>query len=293
MPFPLELLLLLLAAGAACALPGAFLVLRRQAMVADALSHVLLFGIAVAYLIFRDLDSPWLFFGAAASGVLTVALVEWLQTSRFIKADAAIGLVFPALFALGAILIALFVPKTTHLDVDQVLLGSPEFGAIDAIVLDGRPIVAKGTVLLTGLFSLELGFVLLLWKELSIGTFDPLQANLQGFRPRLLHYLLMALVSATAVAAFSAVGPITVVALFVVPAASAKLLATRLSTMIAMAVGFGLAGGLIGVPLALWLDTNVGGTMATVLGLLFAAALTIADLKAKFGRYAAPVTVAP
>ena len=264
-----ELLLLMASAACACAVLGPFLVLRRVALITDAISHVLLFGIVIAYLIFKDVDSPWLFFGAAASGLLTVALVEALQKSRFVKSDAAIGLVFPTLFALGALLLTLCVPKTTHLDVDQVLLGSPEFGVQDLFLWNGQPVIAKGTLILTGLFVLNLSVILLCYKELKLSTFDPALATVFGFAPVLLHYLLMSLVSFSAVAAFNAVGPITVVALFVVPAASAYLLSDRLSIVILLSVVFALVGSYAGVWLALKFDTNIGGTVATVLGVLF------------------------
>jgi manganese/zinc/iron transport system permease protein len=269
MPTSVELLLLLSSAACACAVLGPFLVLRRVALITDAISHVLLFGIVVAYLIFKDVDSPWLFFGAAASGLLTVALVEALQKSRFVKSDAAIGLVFPTLFALGALLLTLFIPKTTHLDVDQVLLGSPEFGVQDVFLWNGQPVIAKGTLVLAGLFLLNLVVILLCYKELKLSTFDPALAAVFGFAPVLLHYVLMSLVSLSAVAAFNAVGPITVVALFVVPAACAYLLSDRLSIVILLSVVFALLGSYVGVWLALTFDTNIGGTVATVLGGLF------------------------
>ena len=122
MSYQFEVILVLASVGAACAVPGVFLVLRRVALVADAISHVLLFGIVLAYFVTRDLASPWLFFGATASGVLTVALVELLRRSDRVAEDAAIGLVFPALFAIGTLLASMFL-RSTHLDVDSVLMG--------------------------------------------------------------------------------------------------------------------------------------------------------------------------
>src|SRR5690349_22739512 len=96
-----EITLVLVTVAAACAVPGTFLVLRRMSLVSDAVGHVLLLGIVLAYFAVRDPDSPWLLVGAALGGLLTVALVEALQRTKLVKADAAIGLVFPALFALG------------------------------------------------------------------------------------------------------------------------------------------------------------------------------------------------
>lgn len=275
MPIEVSLAVLLAAAAAACAVPGVFLVLRRLALVSDAISHVLLFGIVAAFLLTRDLASPWLFVGAAASGVLAVALVEALQRTRLVREDAAIGLVFPALFSLGAILLRLYVPPGVHLDVDQVLLGTPEIATLNTLTVGGFAVPA-GAVLLAGLFVLNAGLVATFYKELKLGTFDAGLSAVFGFAPAVLHYGLMTAVSLTAVAAFDAVGPVLVVALFVVPPAAAYLLTDRLSVMLGLSVGIGVLGAVVGVWVAVWLDANVAGTVATMLGLLFATAFVFA-----------------
>ena len=276
MSFSLQLVLLLACVGAACAVPGVFLVLRRLSLVADAISHVLLFGIVVAYLIIRDLASPWLTVGAAASGVLTVALVEVLQKSRLVKEDAAIGLTFPALFALGAVLLTVFVPRTTHLDVDQVLLGNEVFSVQDDRLTLFDLDLPRGVWAVGGLFVLNSLLVLLAYKELKLSTFDPELAAVFGFAPAVLHYALMTGVSVTAVAAFNAVGPVVVVALFVVPAATAYLLTDRLSVLLVLSVLFAVGGAVAGTFLALALDANAAGTVAAVLGGVFAAVFLVA-----------------
>ena len=129
----LELAGVLAVASAACALPGVFLVLRRMALVSDAIGHTLLFGIVVAFFVVGDLDSPFLLLGAALTGLATVVLVESLQCNRRMKADAAIGLVFPFLFALAVTLVSLGA-RNIHLDVDAVLVGQP-LGAPPAIAI--------------------------------------------------------------------------------------------------------------------------------------------------------------
>lgn len=272
-----ELALLLVAVAAACAVPGTFLVLRRMALVSDAISHVLLFGVVAAYLLVRDVSSPWLFAGAAASGVLTVALVELLQRTRLVKEDAAIGLVFPALFSLGALLLVVYVPKGVHLDVDQVLLGNEVYSiGVNRLAWGGRDLGPAGLVVLTGLFLLNAGLVAVFYKELKLGTFDPGLAAALGFAPAAVHYGLMTAVSVTAVAAFDAVGPVVVVALFVVPPAAAYLLTDRLSRMLLLAVAIGAGGAAAGVAVALALDANVAGTVAATLGLLFGLVFVLA-----------------
>ncbi len=274
----LSLVLLLAGVGAACAVPGVFLLLRRVALVADAISHVLLFGIVVAYLLVHDRSSPLLFFGAAASGVLTVALVELLQRTKLVKEDAAIGLVFPALFALGAVLLTLSVDSKAHLDTDAVLLGNEVFSASpeSALVLWDVPLGPRSAWVLIGLFVLNSLLVLLVYKELKLSTFDPELAAVYGFAPAVLHYGLMTSVSLTAVAAFDAVGVVVVVAMFVVPAATAYLLTDRLSRMLVLSVTFAVNGAVAGTLLAIVIDANVAGTVAVVLGLTFGVVFLVA-----------------
>ncbi|MFM8272290.1 MAG: metal ABC transporter permease [Gemmata sp.] len=269
----LGLSLVLSVVACACALPGAFLVLRRAAMTSDAVGHVLLFGIVLAYFVVRDLDSPWLLFGAAAAGLLAVVLVEALEKSGRVKADAALGLVFAALFAAGVLMVSVSV-KNVHLDVDQVLLGQPEaardprWEAFGAAV---QPVWILGAVL-----ALNLLLVVLFFKELKLSTFDPGLAESLGFRPAAVHYGLMAVVSVTAVAAFDAVGPVLVVGFFVVPAAAAFLLTDRLGALLALACAFGAVASVAGTMAAAHFNTTTAGAVAVALGLLFGAVFLFA-----------------
>ncbi len=267
------LALVLSVVACACALPGAFLVLRRAAMTSDAIGHVLLFGIVLAYFVVRDLDSPWLMVGAALAGLLAVVLVESLEKSGRVKADAALGLVFAALFAAGVLMVSVSV-KNVHLDVDQVLLGQPEsadqprweaFGAAIA------PVQVMAAVLVLNVLIVSLFF-----KELKLSTFDPGLAASLGFRPAVVHYGLMAVVSMTAVAAFDAVGPVLVVGFFVVPAAAAFLLTDRLAVMLALAAAFGVVAAFAGTFAADLLNTTTAGAVAAALGLVFAVVFLVA-----------------
>ncbi|HYH67943.1 MAG TPA: metal ABC transporter permease [Urbifossiella sp.] len=260
--------------AAACALPGVFLLLRRMALVSDAVGHVLLFGIVLAYFVVRDVNSPWLLVGAAAAGLATVALVELLQKTRLVKEDAAIGLVFPALFA-GGVLLASKYLRNTHLDADAVLLGHPDFVAGDEWVV-GELAVPRAAVKLGTVLALNLGLLLLFFKELKLTTFDPALAASLGFRPGRIHYGLMAVVSVTAVASFDAVGPVLVVGFFVVPAAAAYLLTDRLGVLIALACGIGVGAAWGGTYLAAAVDANTAGAVAAVLGVVFAAVFVFA-----------------
>lgn len=268
-----QLALVLSVVAVACALPGAFLVLRRSAMTADAIGHVLLFGIVLAYFAVRDLDSPLLMVGAAAAGLLAVVLVEALEKSGRVKSDAALGLVFAALFAAGVLMVSVSV-KNVHLDVDQVLLGQPESAdrpRWEAFGLGVAPVWVAAAAL-----ALNVALVVLFFKELKLTTFDPGLAASLGFRPAAVHYGLMTAVSLTAVAAFDAVGPVLVVGFFVVPAAAAFLLTDRLAVMLVLSCLFGVVGAFAGTFAADALNTTTAGAVAGALGALFALTFVLA-----------------
>jgi manganese/zinc/iron transport system permease protein len=211
----IEIQLIAAVVAAACALPGVFLVLRRMAMLSDAISHTVLLGIVIAFFIAGSLESPLLIMGAAAMGVLTVSLVELLNRTKLVKEDAAIGLVFPALFSIAVILISRYA-RGVHLDVDAVLLGELAFAPFDRIQFLGLDMPTSLAVM-GGILLINILFIGFFYKELKIATFDPGLAATLGFSPVLIHYGLMSLVSITAVGAFDAVGSILVVALMIAP----------------------------------------------------------------------------
>jgi manganese/zinc/iron transport system permease protein len=209
-------------AAASCALLGAFLVLRKMAMMADAISHAILPGLVAGYFLAHGPNLVAGFLGATAAGLVTVSLVELLNRSGRVKADAAIGLVFPALFALGTFLISKYFANV-HLDTDAVLYGEIAFAPFDRLIFGGYDWGPQPIWILGGLALINLLFVAIFYKELKLATFDAGLAATLGFSPALIHYALMTLVSLTTVGAFTAVGAILVVALLIVPAATAPL----------------------------------------------------------------------
>jgi manganese/zinc/iron transport system permease protein len=263
----IEIQLIAAIVAAACALPGVFLVLRRMAMMSDAIGHTVLLGIVLAFFIVRDLTSPVLILGAALVGVLTVALVELLDRTRLVKQDAAIGLVFPALFSLAVILISRYA-RGVHLDVDAVLMGELAFAPFSRFAILGIE-VPQALAVMGGILAINLIFILLFYKELKLATFDAALSATLGFSPALIHYSLMTLVSITAVGAFDAVGSILVVALMVTPAASAYLLTDNLRNMLVLSVLIGVVSAIAGYWTARALDANIAGSMATTVGVIF------------------------
>jgi len=273
--FEIQIQLIALVTAVACALPGVFLVLRRMAMMSDAISHTVLLGIVVAFFIVEDISSPLLIFGAALTGVLTVTLVELLHRTRLVKEDAAIGLVFPALFSLAVILISRYAGNV-HLDVDAVLLGELAFAPFDRLIIVGRDIGPTALYVMGGILLLNVLFITLFYKELKLATFDAGLAAALGFAPAFIHYGLMTVVSITAVGAFDAVGSILVVALMIAPPVTAYLLTDSLPRMIGLSALIGMVGAVAGFWLAMAIDASIAGSMAAVLGFLFALAYLFA-----------------
>lgn len=266
-----EIQLIAAVVAVACALPGVFLVLRRMALMSDAISHSILLGIVLAFFVVEDLASPLLVVAATATGVLTVLLVELLHSTRLVKEDAAIGLIFPALFSIGVILISRFAGDV-HLDTDAVLLGELAFAPFNRFAPFGVDLGPVSLWVMTGILLLSAAFIVLFYKELKLSTFDAGLAAALGFSPVLMHYALMTLVSVTAVGAFDAVGSILVVALMIGPPAAAYLLTDRLSRMILLSAGLGVFSAISGYWLARVLDANIAGSMATMTGVCFALA---------------------
>lgn len=257
--------------GIASSLVGVFLVLRRTAMLSDAISHSVLLGIVVFFFLVEDVHSPLLIVGAALAGLLTVALTEVLTRTGLVKEDAAIGLTFPALFALAVLLINLYA-ENVHIDVHAVLLGEIAFSWLDTWALFGfdvpKSIVVMGTIALAnGLF------VALLFKELKLSTFDRGLATALGFAPAVLHYALLAMTSVTAVGAFDAVGAVLVVAFVIVPPSAAYLLTDNLAGMIGLSILIVVASSVLGYWSAIQLDVSISGMMACFTGVFLTASL--------------------
>lgn len=254
--------------AAACALLGCFLVLRRMAMMADAISHAILPGLVAGYFAAQGPNLVAGFMGASLAAVITVSLVEALQNTRRLGGESAIGLVFPAMFALGIYLVTRYAANV-HLDADAVLFGAIEFAPFDPLLVGGANLGPQSVWMMAALCAVNVAFVGLFYKELKLATFDAGLATALGFSPALVHLLLMSVVSVTAVGAFTAVGAVLVVALMVVPPATAYLLTNRLRSMIILAIVIGAGCAAAGLFVALWLDASVAGAIATLCGIAF------------------------
>jgi manganese/zinc/iron transport system permease protein len=264
----LEIQLVAVVVSVACSLAGVFLVLRRMALMSDAISHTVLLGIVLVFFLTRDIASPFLVLGAAAMGVATVGLVELLRRTRLVREDASIGLVFPALFSIAVILITRYA-GSVHLDTDAVLLGEIAFSPFRRLEVGGVDLGPRSLWVMGGVLLLNVAFITLFYKELKLSTFDPGLAAALGFAPGVLHYAFMTLVSITAVGAFDAVGSILVVALMITPPATAYLLSDSLPRVLILSAVIAAAAALIGFWTAWLVDASIAGCMATAAGALF------------------------
>jgi len=266
--------------AACCALPGSFLVLRRQSMMGDAISHAVLPGLAAAYLLTSSRSSFVMFIGAAVVGVITAVITQWVHTSGKVERSAAMGIVFTTLFAIGLVMIVRAADKV-DLDPGCVLYGSLELAPLDTLHLAWLGLdVPRAAVVLAAVLVGNVIIMGVLFKEMTLSSFDPELATSLGFSSRAMHLILMTLVAITTVAAFEAIGSILVIAMLIVPPATARLLTDRLLPMIFVAVAVGAISAAVGhvsaITVPTWFgfeDTLTSGMMATCAGVLFTVAV--------------------
>jgi manganese/zinc/iron transport system permease protein len=273
--------------GLSCGFIGVLLILRRMAMMADAISHTVLLGIVVAYLVTRELSGVHMLIGAVAAGLLTSLFVQWLH-ARGVQQEASIGVVFTGLFAIGVVLIATRVGNA-HLDIQHTLMGEITFIPWELMDLPWIGEVPKAVFLLSLVLLIVLAVILAFYKEWKITSFDPALAASLGIPVVLMHYVFMSLVSITTVAAFDAVGAIMVVAMLITPAAAAYLWTDRLLVMMGLSGLFGVLSAFMGYYIALWLDTSISGSMAFSTGIVFMLSFLCSPRYGLAARLARPV----
>jgi manganese/zinc/iron transport system permease protein len=258
----------------ACALPGNYLVLRRMSMMGDAISHAVLPGLAIAFLVTGSRDSLPMLIGASAIGVLTTLLVQVVFKLSGLDKGASMGVIFTTLFALGLILIR---QAADHVDLDPgcVLYGAIELTPLDIYSVFGLEI-PRAAVTNAAMLGINGLFILVFYKELKITSFDPALATTVGINAGVMHYVLMTLVAATTVAAFESVGSILVIAMLIVPGATAHLLTDRLAGMLVISLVIAALSAVLGhlaaITVPTWFgfrDTSTAGMMAVMAGAVF------------------------
>lgn len=285
-------------AAVTCALPGNFLLLRRQALIGDAISHVVLPGIVVAFLLTGTVSSLPMMLGAGFAALVSVILIEAVRRTARIEAGAAMGVIFTTLFAAGVLLLEQSDTSGVHLDVEHALYGNLESliwldatgwaSLLDPAALAGLPSELPRMALALVVVATAIG---LMWRPLALATFDEGFAATLGLPVRALGLALVMLAALAAVAAFDAVGSIIVIAMFICPPAAARMMTDRLTAQVAWSVGFAALAAIIGYILAgygpLWLgfDSSVSaaGMIATVSGLILGIAMLTGPCRHRTG----------
>lgn len=277
-------------AAASCGVLGCFLLLRRLSLLGDAISHAVLPGLALAFMLTGTRDALPMLAGALVAAMLTAGLSEALPRLTRVAPDAALGIVFSAFFALGVILIE-YAARNVDLDPGCVLYGLIEFTPFDTITVAGIEIPrAFATLLVIALIDFVL--VAVFYKELKLAAFDPALATAMGFSAALIHYGLITLVAGTVVASFEAVGSILVITMLIAPGATAQMLTDRLSVMLVIAAGVGVASAAIGYWLSLELNTSTAGMMSVVAGAIFSLAVVFSPRHGLLARLARRIPLA-
>jgi manganese/zinc/iron transport system permease protein len=282
----------------ACGLVGNYLILRRMALVGDAISHSVLPGLVIAFLLAGTRHSTVMFLGALVAGVITTILIELIHKKSRVKQDAAIGITFSSLFAIGVILVSQYASKV-DLDQECVLYGEIgnipldlPYAQLGSLVLGPPALVRMGIVTLV-----VVALILFFYKELLVSSFDPGLAFSLGINATVVHYSLMSMLSVVVVSAFESVGAILVIAMLILPGATASLLSQRLPAVLVLSVTHAALSSVLGVHLALWLECSIAGAMVVMGGALFTLAWIFSPsrglLRRRWQRQAALVEPAP
>lgn len=267
----------------ASALIGTFLVLKKMTMLANSLSHTILLGIVIAYLLlipFADaevhshsISIQVLLIASLVTGLVTTLLTQMLTHLLKLQEDASTGLVFTTLFALGIVLVTVFT-RNTHLGTEAIM------GNVDALHVHDLKLIL-------GIVLFDFAVIALFFKEFKMTTFDSSFADAQGVSSSLFNYLLMVLTSATVIGAFRAVGVLLVLAFLVAPVLTARLFTHRLKNLLLLAIAIGIGASLLSVALARHLLTvhhlplSTSGLVATVLGAVYFLCLVFSYLREK------------
>ncbi len=277
-----EILMTALLTAMATSLIGVFLVLRRLSMLTDAISHTVLLGIVLAFMVVGDLNSPFLLIGATLMGVITVYLIETLIKTKHIKEDASIGVVFTLLFAIAIIIISTQF-RNVHLDVDMVLLGSLEFIIFDRIMIGFIDLPASLVIMALVLLMNSI-LITIFYKEIKLVSFDYALGAALGFMPIVVHYVMMTFVSLTAVAAFNAVGAILVIAFMIGPPITALFYTKTLFKTIILTMLIAMFNSVFGYFLAFVFDVTISGTIASLILFSFLFSLVFAPKQGIVGK---------
>lgn len=281
--FPITLWIVLMGffVTAACGLVGNYLLLRRMALVGDAISHSILPGLVVAFMLFKH-NSTWIMFlGAFAAGLLTVGLIEFIHKQSRIKPDAAICISFTTLFALGVMLMSSLESKgTIHIDAECVLYGEIAFVPLEpSFVWNGWELGPPSALRMGVVLVFIILAIVTFYKELLVTSFDAGLSKSLGMKTGIWHYGLMGALAIVVVSAFESVGAILAVAMLIVPPMFAGQLSDRLPVRLGLTVLHATLSAIIGLHLSVWLNCSAAGAMVVAASLLFVAVWLISQVE--------------
>lgn len=261
------------------ALLGVFLILRKMAMVGDAISHAVLPGIVVAYFFSGDKSSVFLLVGATLSGVLATLIIDFFSKKAKVQGDAAIGITYTLLFAVGMIMISGLMQGSVDIDQECVLYGDIALINMDKIMVDDNLYIGPRALYVELIAAIIIGGSLFFgFKGFKLLSFNEDYAKALGVKTNRWHYYLMGLVALTTVVSFEVVGAVLVVGFLIIPPATAQLVTRKLPNMLFLASFFGVVSVVIGYFLAVWFDVSITGAMVSVAGILFGIVFVILRL---------------
>jgi len=255
--------------ASSCGLVGNYLMLRRMALVGDAISHSVLPGIVIAFLVSGSRGSGAMFLGALAAGIVTTVIIETIHRNSRIKQDAAIGIAFTTLFAIGVILISLFAGQV-DLDQECVLYGEIGWVTLESPAKLGSVVLGPASLVRMAIvLAATVALIGLFYKELLVSSFDAGLASSLGINATLVHYALMSWLSVVVVSAFESVGAILVIAMLILPGATASLISYRLPVIMGLTLLHCALSSLLGVHLAYWLNCSMAAAIVVMATALF------------------------
>ncbi len=284
LPFAGSWMLMGFLVTAACGLVGNYLMLRRMALMGDAVSHSVLPGLVIAFLLTGSRGTGAMFLGALVAGVATTVIIETIHRKTRVKQDASIGVTFTTLFALGVVLVSVY-SSQVDLDADCVLYGEIEF----IPPLTGWSELPDAILRMGGVLVVVAGLIAIFYKELLVSSFDAGLARSLGINTTAMHYGMMILLSLVVVSAFEAVGSLLVIAMLILPGATAGLLSTRLAVVHVLSVVHAALSAVLGLHLAFALGSQIGPAMVVAGAFLFGLAWVFSPSQGLLRRWRKPV----
>lgn len=263
-----QLISIAIVTAIACVIPGNFLILEGKALMSDAISHAILCGIVVAFLLVENPQSPWLYIGALICGYVTITATSFLTASGNISQDAAIGLIFPFLFSIAVLLINLYADHV-HLDTDAILLGELVFAPFDKLYLYNYDFGPQSLWIMSMILISNITIIWYFYTHLHIISFDPWYAKTRAYESVWIHQIIIIMTTVTIIQGFHAIGTIAVISSMITPAASAWLISKKLYQMIMISCLLATLGVVTGCIIAHSIDSSFAGSICLAHGLIF------------------------